>query len=118
MSEFKEMIIKRPRVGVLPTLDLQGRWLETLGFTVGASVSVVYRDSCLTLSTNTTAPNCSGVLQVTSRLMRGRPRTLLTLNAFLLKRYGFNVGDKVVLQLMPNTIQITKINFYTTAQHA
>ena len=117
MSEFKEMIIKRPQIGVLPTLNLQGKWLDALGFSVGAFVNVVYQDACLTLSTLET-PNTSSVIHVISKLMRGKPRTLLTLDGFILKRYGFNVGDKVVLHLMQHTIQITKINFYTTTRYA
>jgi len=117
MQAFKELVIKRPRVGSLPTLDLQGKWLEDLNFTTGTTVNVSYQDSCLTLSTNTTAV-ASSVLQVTSKLVRNRPRTHLTLNGFLLLKYGFNVGDHVGLSLMPNMIQITKVIHFTTVKVA
>ena len=116
MPEFKEMLITPPRVGILPSLNLQGRWLDDLGFCVGSSVNVVFRDSCLTLSTNPITSNNSSMLQVSSKLIRNQPQTHLALDWWLLRKYGFHVYDKVVLQLMPNTIQITKINFYTTAR--
>jgi len=99
----------------MPELVLQGKYIEELGFTTGVLVSAVYQDACLTLST-LAATNTSSVICVTSRLMRGKERTQLILDGFLLKRYGFNAGDRVVLHLMPNTIQITKINFYATAR--
>ena len=118
MQQFKEMVIKYPRVGRMPALNLQGKWLEEIGFTVGATVSIVYRDSCLTLSTNTTAPNSSSVLQVTNKIVRKRPRANLILDWWILRKYGFHAGDRVGLYLAPDIIQITKINRYTTAKHA
>ena len=118
MQTFKELTIKRPRVGKMPTLDLQGKWLEEIGFTAGATVNIVYRDSCLTLSTNTAACNSSTVLCVTSKLVRKRERTHLLLDWWLLRKYGFHAGDRVGLYLAPNIIQITRINSYTTVKCA
>ena len=118
MQAFKEMVIKRPRVGRMPTLELQGKWLETLGFTVGTTVNVGFHDSCITLSTKPITSNNSGVLQVTNKLVRKRPRTCLVLDWWLLRKYGFHVYDRVVLHIMPDTIQITKINFYATTVSA
>ena len=112
--QFKELTIKRPRGKSLPTLDLQGRWLETLGFTIGKIVNVGFHDSCLTLSTNPIISKNPTVIQVTSKFVRKQPRTCLVLNWWLLKKYGFNMHDRIVLQLAPNFIQISKINFYST----
>jgi hypothetical protein len=116
MQEFKELIIKRPRVGNTPTLDLQGKWLELIGFTQGTSVHIVYTDNCLTLTTFNIANinDTPNILCVTTKLVRKRPRTYLTLDWWLLKKYGFHVGDRVGLTLIPNMIQITKINPSTT----
>ena len=115
MQKFKEMVIRSPRVGSLPSLNLEGRWLETLGFTTGKTVSISYHDSTLTLSTTPIGINNTSVLQVTTKLVRNRPRTSLVLDWWLLKRYGIKVGDCVGLTLMPNMIQIMRINRYTTA---
>ena len=117
MMDFKEMRIRKARHGNMPLLSLNGAWLTHIGFTAGTLVNVVYQDACLILSILAT-PNISSVIPVTSKLVRGKERAFLTLDGFLLKRYGFNVGDQVVLQLMQNTIQITKINFYTTTRYA
>ena len=114
MMNFKEMIIRKPKVYTLPRLELNGKWLDEIGFTVGIDVHVSYADNCLTLTTKT-AENHSSVLIVESRLVRKRPRTTLMLDGFLLKRYGFNSGDRVGLHLMPNMIQISKINRFTVA---
>ena len=110
MPTFKELTIRRPRVGKMPNLDLQGKWLDEIGFTTGTTVSVIFKDSCLTLCTNPTAINSFNILQVTSRKVRHQPRTYLVLDWWLLKKYGFNVGDRLGLCLSPNMIQITKIN--------
>ena len=114
MIDFKELLIRCPRIGSMPTLDLQGKWLDEIGFTVGTSVSISYQDSCLTLCTNPTTTNNFSVLQVISKRVRHRPRTHLIIDYFLLKKYGFKVGDKVGLTLSPNMIQINKINTFTT----
>jgi hypothetical protein len=118
MPQFKEMVIRRPRIGTMPMLELQGKWLETYGFTVGISVSIKHQDSCLTLTTHTTPPNHLQTLQVTSKLIRKRPRTHLVLEWWLLRKYGFHVGDRVGLTLTPNQIQISKINRFMVAEVA
>ena len=118
MEQFKELIIRKPKPYRMPQLVLNGKWLEELGFVTGVPVSVVYTDSCLILCTNDTnevTPFATNVITVESRLIRKRPRTTLTLDGFLLKRYCFNSGDRVGLHLMPNMIQITKINRFTVA---
>jgi len=118
MAQYKELIVQKALNGILPQLPLQGKWLDELGFTVGQLVSVVFADSCLTLTTNTTVGNSSSVLVIESKLVRKRPRTQLVLDGFLLKRYGFAIGDRVGLHLEPNMIQISKIIKFTTAETA
>ena len=113
MQSFKELTIQKTPNGTLPLLPLNGKYLDDHGFTVGQLVSVIF-DDCLILTTDTATRNHSSILQVTSKLVRKRPRTQLILNGFLLMRYGFNVGDRVALSLMPNLIQISKINIFTT----
>ena len=115
MQKYKEMVIKSPRVGRLPSLDLEGRWLENLGFTTGKTVNISYQDSTLTLSTTPIGTNHASVLQVTTRLVRNRLRTCLLLDWWLLKRYGIKAGDCVGLCLSQGMIQITKINRFTVA---
>jgi hypothetical protein len=114
MQTFKELTIRRSIAGNMPTLDLNGQWLNEIGFTNGTLVSVSYQDSCLTLCTSLVDTNCLNVLQVTNRKVQHRPRTYLVLDWWLLRKYGFNVGDKVGLSLSSNTIQISKITRYTT----
>jgi len=97
----------------MPTLDLNGKWIADLGFTIGVMVSITYKDSCLILRTHSTDSaigNHSHMLVVESRRVRGRTRPQLILNGFILKKYGFDVGDRVGLHLMQNQIQLTKIN--------
>jgi len=116
MTKFKEIIIRKPKVYTLPRIELSGKWLDDIGFTVGTDVYVSYADSCLTLSINPNADiyeNHSSVLIVESRLVRKRPRTTLVLDGFLLKRYGFNSGDRLGLTLSSNMIQISKINRFS-----
>ena len=114
---FKEMVIRRPRVNRMATLDLEGKWLAEIGFIAGALVSLVYQDSALILRiSHKPFPNSSSILCVKSKMVRGRPRPHLTLDGFLLKRYGFHVGDRAVLQLSPNMIQITRVSHFTTAE--
>jgi hypothetical protein len=110
MVQFKELTIGRTPNGFLPRLPLNGKWLENLGFTVGKSVSATFENSCLTLTISTSHSD----LLVETRIVRHRPRTTLTLNAFYLKKYGFRIGDRVGLHLAPNQIQISKIIRYTT----
>lgn len=117
MDHFKELTVQKMRNGILPQLPLQGKWLEDIGFTVGQLVSVIWSDSCLTLTTDTTVKaHHYGVLIVESKLVRKRPRAQLLLHGFLLKKYGLHVGDRVGLHLLPNRIQITKINPTATYQ--
>jgi len=118
MQLFKELTVIKTPNGILPQLPLQGKWLEELGFSVGQLVSVVFADSCLTLTTDTTVDTHYGVLMVESKLVRKRPRTQLLLNGFVLKKYGFHVGDRVALFLSPNMIQISKIIKFTIAETA
>ena len=120
MEQFKEMTIKTPQPYRMPTLELNGKYLEDFGFTPETLVSVTYQDACLTLRTGLTdlsvndAPHASHVIMVRSKRVRLRPRTQLILDGFLLKRYGFDVGDRIVLHIKPNIIQITRITHFTT----
>jgi len=107
--QIKELTIQRTPNGFLPRLPLNGRWLEELGFTVGQSVKAVFENSCLTLTVGGTD------LQVESRMVRKKPRTTLTINAFHLKKCGLHIGDKVGLTLEHGKIQIQKIVKYTIA---
>jgi len=116
MVQYKEMVIRRPQVCRMPSLSLNGKWLEDLQFTVGVTVSVVYRDSCLTITTCPNVKNSIAVLVVESKQVRGRSRPQIILNGFILKKYGLNVGDRVGLHLMPDQIQIVKINRFTNAE--
>jgi len=118
MQSFKELTIIKTPYGILPQLPLTGQWLDEIGFTVGQLVSVVWDDSCLTLTTDSTVKNHSCVLMVESKLVRKRLRTQLLLNGFLLKKYGLHIGDRVALSLSPNMIQITKVNRYTIKETA
>ena len=113
MLQFKELIVQKTPNGFLPNLPLNGQWLDDLGFTVGRGVHAQFENSCLTLTVDN-----GGTLLVESRLVRKRPRTHLIINAFWLKKCGFNVGDKVGLTLTHGKIQIQKINRFTTAQDA
>jgi len=102
---FKELTVVKTRNGTLPQLPLNGKWLEAIGFTNGCNVGIIFKDSCLTLTAGTGFD-----LTVESRQVRKKPRTVLPLNAFHLKKYGFNIGDRVGLTLEPNSIQISVIS--------
>lgn len=116
---FKEMIIRRQRIGKMPELTLHGQWLEELEFTAGTLVTAVYQDACLTLrSDDPFCRNNAAVLCVKSKIIGGRPRTCLALNGLLLMRYGFYVGDRLGLSLTAGMIQITKINTFTNVKPA
>jgi len=110
--KFKELTIQTTPNGFLPSLPLNGKWLEELGFNSPCGVRVVFENSCLTLTVGGTD------LQVESRMVRKRPRTTLTVNAFWLKRYGFNVGDRVGLTLEYGKITIQKIVKYSIVECA
>ena len=112
MAQFKELTVVRMPNGILPHLPLNGRWLEEIGFTAPCGIRAVFENSCLTLTIG------GADLQVESRMVRKKPRTTLTINAFHLKRYGFNIGDKVGVTYAPNFIQIQKIIKYTTGDTA
>ena len=113
MAQFKELLIQRTPNGTLPQLPLNGKWLEEIGFTVGRGVYANFKNSCLTLTTNDGTD-----LLVENRMVRRRPRTHLIINAFWLRRCGFNIGDKVGLTLTHGKIQIQKINRFTAAPDA
>jgi hypothetical protein len=118
MAMFKEMTIRRAQPPhTMPSLDLNGVWLESIGFTSGSMVCAVFHDSCLTLTTFSSNhppnPNANHVLVVGSKQVRGQNRSQLVLHGFLLGRYGFNAGDRVILHLFDNTIQITRISNFT-----
>ena len=109
---FKELMIQPTPNGFLPTLPLNGKWLEEIGFTDGCGVRVIFENSCLTL----TLDNGCADLQVESRNVRHRPRTTLSVHAFWLTPYGFNLWDRVGLTFEYGKIQIQKIVDHTTAE--
>ena len=96
MQSFKELTVQKTPSGILPLLPLQGKWLDEIGFTVGQLVNVIFADSCLTLTTDTTVNTHYGVLMVESKLVRKRARTQLLLNGFLLK----NMDSPLVIVLV------------------
>lgn len=107
MIDFKEMTIPKPRVSTLPKLELNGKWLMELGFKVGDLVNVVFTDNCLTLTTEPL--NASSVITITSKMIRKHPRIHLILEWWILKQADFHVGNRLVLYLTPNMIQISRI---------
>ena len=117
MAKFKELTIRKVPQSSLPHLRLHGKWLEQLDFTVGTSVTAIYKDTCLTITTDNLEQleEPAFTACVSSRIMGKKPRTQLFLNGLLLKRYGFNIGDKVGLTLETGKIQIQKINRFTVA---
>lgn len=115
-SEFKETYIRTPKPYRMPNLELNGKWMDTLGFTPGTLVYLTFKDACLNITTDANTKCGTSVLCVKSKMVRGKPRTILTLEWFLLKRYGFGVGDRIGLMLEPGRIQITKINNFTTEE--
>jgi len=118
MYTFKDMIIGKPSSYGLPTLDLNGKWLNDLGFTIGAMVYTHFQDGCLTLTTEPTTQCNLGIFTVEAKRVRGKTRPQLLLNAFVLKRAGYNIYDHVGFTLSHGHIQITKIPRYTTAEYA
>jgi len=118
MRLFKEMIIRKPKTYRMPELDLNGKWLSELGFTIGTHVNANFQDGCLTLSTDPIAPNGFGVLLVKPKRMRGRTRPQLLIDSFMVRRLGYRVHERLGLTLEPNQIQISVINQYTIAETA
>ena len=118
MPQFKEMIIRKPNNYRMPELDLNGKWLHDLGFTIGQTVNAHFQDGCLTLTTNPNAPSNIGSLMVTGKRVRGHVRPQLLLNGFIIKRLGYRIYERLGLTLNQGQIQISVINQYTTAEQA
>jgi len=123
MYTVKELTIRKLPQSSLPHIRLHGKWLEELHFIPNTAVTATYKDSCLTLKTDALMQSKNNGLEdhvlttyVTSRIVGKKPRTQLFLNGLVLKKYGFDIGDRIALTIMPNMIQITKINRYTTAE--
>jgi len=114
MKQFKEMIIPKPKTYRMPMLELQGKWLHDLGFSLGTLVNAHFKDGCLTLSTELSAKNNIGILMVKPKRVRGRIRPVLLIDGFILKRLGYDSFDRVGLVLHHGQIQMTKINQFTT----
>jgi hypothetical protein len=115
---FKDMIIRKPRSYRLPTLDLNGKWLSDIGFTIGTMVYIHFQDSCLTLTTEPTTQCNLGIFTVAAKRVKGKTRPQLFLNAFVLQRASYNPYDHVGLTLSHGHIQITKIPRFTTGEFA
>lgn len=118
MPQFKEMIIRKPKTYRSPELDLNGKWLTELGFSIGTYVNAHFKDGCLTLSTDPNAKNTFAVLLVNPKRVRGRVRPQLLIDGFMVRRLGYRIYERLGLTLSPNTIQISVINPYTTAETA
>ena len=107
---IKELTIQKTPNGFLPRLSLNGKWLEDVGFTVGRCVALSFIDGCIFLTVDNGAD-----LIVESRIVRKKPRTTLTINAFHLARFGLKFGDKVGVTYEHGKITIQKIVKYVTA---
>ena len=118
MLQFKEMIIRKPKTYQMPELDLNGKWLHEIGFSIGQTVNAHFQDGCLTLTTNPNTPNNIGILLVKGKVVRGRVRPQLLINGFIIKRLGYRIYERLGLTLEPNQIQISVINQYTIAEMA
>lgn len=117
--DFKEMIIRKPRTASLPSLDLNGKWLDQLGFTNGRMVHATFADSCLILKPGYSQATGISLIMVRQKFIRKQsPRTRLVLDGYLLHRYGFKVGDRIGLTLTAGMIQIAKINRLTDEKPA
>ena len=116
MAYFKEIIIKNPKPYRMPVVELQGQWLNELGFTIEAMVYAHFQDGCLTLTTEPMTESNIGILMVKPKRVRGRTRPQLLIDGFIIKRLGYRIYERLGLVLSPNTIQISVINQYTTEQ--
>jgi len=114
LAQFKEMIIRKPKPYRGLRLELQGKWLNDFGFSIGSMVNVHFQNGCLTLSTDPAAGNNVGVLLVNGKRVRGRTRPHLLIDEFIIRRLTSRIYERVGLTLTPNTIQISVINQYTT----
>jgi len=118
MAQFKEMIIKHPKPYRSSELDLNGKWLTEIGFTIGTHVNAHFKDGCLTLSTDPTAKNNFAVLEVKPKRVRGRTRPQLLIDCYMVRRLGYRIYERLGLTLNQGQIQISVINQYTTADTA
>ena len=116
MPQFKEMIIQKPKPYRMPHLELQGKWLEELNFSIGSLVYTHFQDGYLTLTTEPTDKSNIGILMVKPKRVRGRTRPQLLLDGFIIKRLGYRIYERVGLSLNQGQIQISVINQYTTEQ--
>lgn len=114
MPEFKEMMIKCPKPYRMPELELNGKWLNELGFSIGVMVNAHFQEGCLTLTTEPMAESNVGTLVVKPKRVRGRIRPQLLIDGFMVKRLGYRIYERLGLTLKPNQIQVTPINRYTT----
>ena len=114
MQQYKEMMIRKPMSNRMPTLELNGKWLNDIGFTIGTMIYAHFADSCLTLSTNGASASNIGVVVVKGKRMRGKVRPQLLIDGFMLKRLGFTSYDRIGMTLNLGHIQMNKIPRYTT----
>ena len=114
MQQYKEMMIKKPSTGKMPVLDLNGKWLSDIGFTIGTMIYANFHDSCLTLSADGASASNIGVVVVKGKRMRGKVRPQLLIDGFMLKRLGFTSYDRIGMTLNLGHIQMNKIPRYTT----
>ena len=117
MRQYKEMIIRKPKIYSMPTLVLNGQWLADIGFTTGTLVSVRFTDSCLILSTDTNIANVHSVIIVKNKRVRGRVRPQLMIDGLTLKAYGlYEYNVRIGLTIDREQIQIQKINRFSSLE--
>jgi len=116
MRQFKELIIRKPKPYRSAQLELNGKWLDGLGFSIGTHVNAYFNEGCLFLSTDPTSRNDFAVLVVNPKRVRGRVRPQLLIDGYMVRRLGYRINDRLGLVLERGKIQIMKINHPTTEE--
>ena len=110
VKHFKEMIIRKPKPYRSAQLELNGKWLDKLGFSIGTHVNAHFQNGCLFLSTDPTARNDFAVIIVNPKRVRGRVCPQLLIDGIMVRRLGYRINERLGLTLEPNSIQISVIS--------
>jgi len=110
MRQYKEMIIRPPKPYWSPKLELNGKWLDKLGFSIGTTVNAHFQDGCLFLSTDPTAKNDFAVMVVKPKRVRGRIRPQLVIDSIMIRRLGYRINQRLGLTFEQNSIQISVVS--------
>jgi len=110
MRQYKEMIIRHPKPYWSPKLELNGKWLDKLGFSIGTIVNAHFESGCLFLSTDPTAKNDFAVMVVKPKRVRGRVRPQLLIDGNMVRQLGYRVYERLGLTLEQNSIQISVVS--------